>query len=339
MSPTTYSHFTDVFVCHPQQETRTRPQRKTHHTRMMTAVMTITTTIAAMTLMCIFLTMDATVKLTSPIRSTRGPMLRLRRGRRGMHAINENIHHDVWDSILCEGVPVSLREIVSFATVQLKLEDTVQNHKKLLQCAWHLGWHVTSTASDKVVTHYWGGGVTPNTTNSYLRGDWVEIQGTETCRGVQTSRLARIICGVKIQNIKRVFNKSFKRSGVWENKACFKGDYVVYLLVRYAYAHPDTGRSRGPENRPLCPGELKSTHCLWKWYNRTGNYRRGCWRERPWNRHKHLFGDTVEQQQLRKANEARAWYDFIQVSNVISHTNVQIDFDRPDTFLQSIMWC
>ena len=286
-----------------------------------------------------FLNCRTTNKLTSPVQSRHHTMLRLRRGRRGMHAVNDNIHHDVWDSILCEGVPVSLREIVSLAAVQLKLQDTEQNHKRLLECSWNLGWHVTSTTSDKVATHYWGGGVTPNTTSAYLRGDWIEIHGNEDCRGVQTSRLARVICGVKIKNIKRVFNKTFERLGVWENKSSFKGDYVVYLLIRYAGAHPDTAQNRGPENRPLCPGELQYTHCLWKWYERPRNYRRGCWRPRPWERHKHLFGDTEEQQLLRKRKEARAWYDLIQVSNVRSHTNVQIDFDRPDTFLQSVMWC
>ena len=111
---------------------------------------------------------DTTVKLTSPVRSRHGAILRLRRGRRGMHAVNGHIHHDIWDSILCEGVPVSLREIVSLTAAQLKLQDTEQNRKQLLQCDWHLGWHVTSTTSDKVSTHYWGGGVTPKTTSPYL---------------------------------------------------------------------------------------------------------------------------------------------------------------------------
>ena len=66
---------------------------------------------------------------------------------------------------------------------------------------------------------------------------------------------------------------------------------------------------------------------------------RGCWRQRPWERHKHLFGDTHEQQELRKDQEKRAWYDVIQSSNVIAHANVQTDCDRPGAFLQSIMWC
>ena len=96
---------------------------------------------------------------------------------------------------------------------------------------------------------------------------------------------------------------------------------------------------RGPEHRPLCPGPLKNTHCLWKWCQRGGNFRRGCWRDRPWARHKHMFGDSEEEQNKRKTQEARAWFDFIQSSNVGCHTNVKEDWDRPEDLLQSVMWC
>jgi len=132
-------------------------------------------------------------------------MLRLQRGRRGLHTVAGHIHHDIWDTILCEGVPVSLREIVSLAAVHLHLPDNDSNRKKLLQCHWTLGWHVTSRDSDGSARHYWGGGVTPPTTTARLRGDWVEIQGSELCRGVRTSRLARVICGVEIRNVKKFF--------------------------------------------------------------------------------------------------------------------------------------
>ena len=81
----------------------------------------------------------------------------------------------------------------------------------------------------------------------------------------------------------------------------------------------DGGRLRGPEHRPLCPGPLRDTHCLWMWYQRPATFRRGCWRPRPWERHKHMFGETEELQNLRKAQEARAWFDLIQTSNITCH--------------------
>ena len=280
-----------------------------------------------------------TVKLTATIRSQEIGLSQLRRGRRGLVIPGENIHQDIWDRVLCEGVPVSLRELVSLAASQLGLENNNgDNLTKLLQCSWSLGWHVTAKDEDGVTSHYWGGGVTAKTTSNYLRGDWIEIAGTEQIRRVETSRLARVICGVKIGNIKKVFGAVI-RDEVWENKQCKKGDYVVYLLVRYASAHPESGRRRGPNYRPLCPGELQNTHALWKWHERPITFKRGCWRQRPWERHKHLFGDTHEQQELRKDQEKRAWYDVIQSSNVIAHANVQTDCDRPGAFLQSIMWC
>ena len=279
-----------------------------------------------------------TTKLTCTMHGTSTAMSRLLRGRRGMHIVHDDIHHDTWDRVLCEGVPISLRELVSLAAVHLRLPDTELTHKRLLMCSWTLGYHVTSTDSSGHATHYWGGGVTPNTTSTFKRGDWVEIEGSEMCRGVRTSRLGRIICGVRISNVKGVFDGGIS-DDVWENDFCKAKDYVVFLLVRYAMSHQDVRRQRGPEHRPLCPGPLKDTHCLWKWCQRGGNFRRGCFRTRPWERHKHMFGDTEEEQNRRKTQEARAWFDFIQSSNIGCHTNVKEDWDRQDALLQSVMWC
>ena len=52
-----------------------------------------------------------------------------------------------------------------------------------------------------------------------------------------------------------------------------------------------------------------------------------------------MFGATEEEQNARKIQEALAWYDFVQTDNIIGHTNVRKDWDRPDSFLQSVMWC
>ena len=276
------------------------------------------------------------VKLTALIRaSAHVGMQPLCAARRRLVAPCAILHHDTWDAILCAGVPVSLRELVSLSLKQLQLRDNQRNRQKMLQCSWELGWHVTSTLSG-VTYHYWGGGVTPDTTDSFRRGDWVEVAGTELCARVRTSRLARIVCGVKIRNIKQFF-ENVDDTG-WESADCREKDYVVYLLVRYATPHPDCGRERGPEHRPLCPGKLRDTHCLWKWFERHATFRRGCWRARPWDRHKHLFGDTLEQQERRKEQECRAWYDIIQSNNILGNTNVTQDWDRPDSFLQSVIW-
>ena len=277
------------------------------------------------------------VKLTSLIRTREHPgMTPLTSARRNHVAPCVMLHHDIWDAVLCEGVPVSLRELISLTLVQLQLADTQTNRHKMLQCTWTLGWHVTATSSG-VTSHYWGGGVTPNTTDRFRRGDWVEIAGTELCRGALSSRLARVICGVKIDNIKRVF-ENVNGENVWQNEDCEKQDYVVLILVRYAKPHPECGRARGPECRPLCPGELRSTHCLWKWHQRPATFRRGCWRPRPWERHKRLFGDTPEEQDKRHEQEKFAWYDVLSSNNIVGHTNVTSDWDRDESFLQSVMW-
>ena len=283
-------------------------------------------------------TVGAMVKLTNLLESDEIGLSPLRRGGRDMHSPERTLHHDVWDRVLCEGVPVSLRELVSFACAQLQLEGEL-NRNQLLRCSWSLGWHVTQRTVDGTIRHFWGGGVTPNTTTNYRRGDWVEVSGKEMFRGELTSRLARIVCGVKIGNIRQVFRDQAIHESVWETEDCKARDYAVYLLVRYAAPHAACGRRRGPEKRPLCPGEFQSTHCLWTWYERPPQYRRGCWRERPWSRHRHLFGNTEQDQQSRRRAEARAWYDLIKVSDISDYANVSKDYDRPDAFLQSVMWC
>lgn len=276
------------------------------------------------------------VKLTAAITLSAHPgMLPLITARRGLLVPCAILHHDIWDTVLCAGVPVSLRELVCLSLSQLQLRDNETNRHKLLQCSWDLGWHVTNRSSG-VTSHYWGGGVTPDTTDSFRRGDWVEIAGTEVIRSEQTSRLGRVICGFKIRNIKKVFDNVDVEG--WENAECQKKDYVVFLLIRYATPHPACGRARGPKCRPLCPGVLCSTHCLWKWHERPVTFRRGCWNARPWERHKHLFGNTLEQQETRNTQECLAWYDVIQSSNIVGHTNVTPDWDRDESFLQSVMW-
>jgi len=221
------------------------------------------------------------------------------------------------------------------------LQNTQSNRQTMLQCSWSLGWHVTvSSAPGGKVMHYWGGGVTPKTSSRYLRGDWVEVDGTDRIGRQETSRLARIICGVRITKIPNFFgpdqiHDDFTYLDDHDQRKCQQT--VVLLLVRYAGPHPHA-RLRGPDHRPLCPGELQNTHCLWKWHQRPRGYRRGCWRPRPWSRHKQCFGHTFAQQQIRYTKEARAWYDVIQPEHIKSHTNVQTDWDREDSFLQSIMW-
>ena len=101
--------------------------------------------------------------------------------------------------------------------------------------------------------------------------------------------------------------------------------------------YQDVGRQRGP--RTQTSSVSGSSKGLWKLCQRGENFRRDCWRARPWERHKHMFGDTEEDQNRRKTQETREWFDFIQSSNIVCHTNVKEDWDRPETSLPSVMWC
>ena len=186
-----------------------------------------------------------------------------------------------------------------------------------------------------------GGGVTPNTTTNYLRGDWLETNVTDVINGVETSRLVKLICGVSVEKFKQcdgltIPNNLFETE---ENKEHNNNEGKVhFLLVRYAQRHPLCRGRRGPNHRPICPGWLRDTHCLWEWAKRNATFRRGCLQEDRWDDNKHFFGNSEESQELRKRNEMRAWYDLIQISDIKSYANVQKDPDN-NGYLQSVMWC
>ena len=259
------------------------------------------------------------------------------RNRRGLPLQASDRSH-IWNYVLCEGVPVSLLEMVHLVLEHLGVAVNMENSRAVLRCDWELGWHVAASTHDCTVKHYRGGGVTPGTTSNLLRGDWVETTVTDTQGGVVTSRLARVICGIRISNMRSPHTASLSNT-TWETLYNEHHRTVYYLLVRYAAPHPATLGKRGPEHRPLCPGSLSDTHCLWSWAKRPAKFRRGCLRGVAWNRNKRLFGNDNASQLIRKLGEEKAWYDLVQCSEIKSHANVQVDPDREQSFLQSVMWC
>ena len=283
------------------------------------------------------------VRLTHIISGQERALTVLARGSRGM---SQPLHPSTWDTIICAGVPLSLRELVCAVVDNLGLQVNTDNCDKVLECSWNLGWHVSCTTSCGTTRHFRGGGAIRGSTSAYLRGDWVETLITDEDKaGVKTSRLCRIICGVQLKNLRKVTRLDFAVNDAdsddeltWETVKNKKDDVMNFLLVRYAKPHPHV-RRRGPKHRPLCPGILKDTHCLWTWTKRDNTFRRGCFVGRAWDRNKHFFGDNLESQNSRKTSEQHAWYDLIQVSDIVSHTNVQLYPDRDQNFLQSVMWC
>ena len=189
-----------------------------------------------------------------------------------------------------------------------------------------------------ITRQFRGGGVTPDTTSSFLRGDWVETRITDLHNGVTTSRLVRIICSVRVTNFTKVTGCALSDE-MYQTEKNKEEDTVYFLLVRYARSHALCRRNRGPDHRPLCPGLLRDTHCLWEWATRDRGFRRGCLQGRNWDVNKHFFGHTDESQEIRRNNESRAWYDLIQTGDIVKYANLQPDPDTEDSYLQSVMWC
>ena len=128
------------------------------------------------------------VRLSNIIQSDSNGLVTLYRGSRGVVAASRKFHSNTLDTVLHEGVPLSVRELVSLVAEQLQLPqpDQVDTIHKLLLCSWKLGWHVTGCTDTGDKSDFWGGGVTPNTTNHLLRGDWIEISGMSSwCMSVR----------------------------------------------------------------------------------------------------------------------------------------------------------
>ena len=248
-------------------------------------------------------------------------------------------HQDQWDTILCPSVLVSRQEVLLLLAERLNLSRNKAGMHRVARCQISLGQHVTVTTASKMRLHYWG-------TGSYSRISpkkwpyWVEVEGYETARssGRKTSRLAYVVCGIQLKQVSLALG-TMMPTPMREVKGEVGKDSLTFLLVRYAQAHPSAIR-RGPEHRPLCPGPLQTTHCLWTWASRPVGYQRGCFRSRPWQRHARYFGQTREQRQQVKESEARAWYDIVQVTTAGNYANVQADVgpDGEVVFLQSLLF-
>ena len=284
------------------------------------------------------------ITITSAITGTDLAFQIFSRGSRGMITSKTKLDRSTWDTVIHEGVPLSIRELVDTVADNLRLSVTRETASMLLMCTWRFGWHIKSVVNNGDTRIFRGGGVTPGTTSTFLRGDWVETDISDHMDGVvTTSRLARVICAIRLGDVHRHTGLVFPvtsdhyRLLKWETEQNRKDDVLHLLLVRYAQPSP-RARGRGPHHRPLCPGIMRDTHCLWEWAKRSNSYKRGCFRGRSWDRNKHFFGDTVQSQNYRRDMERLAWYDVIQISDIRNHTNVQLDPDRQNTFLQSVMW-
>ena len=70
---------------------------------------------------------------------------------------NEIQHNmTIFDNLLCEGVPISVREFLCLFAERVRYP--VEDSHLLLQCSWTLGYHVKSVTSKGVTRNYGGGG-------------------------------------------------------------------------------------------------------------------------------------------------------------------------------------
>ena len=257
-------------------------------------------------------------------------------------------HADKWDTIICPDILVSRKELLLLLAEKLRTTRNQSGMRMVAKCITSIDRHVTVTTVSNMNLHYWGSG----TYNCVGRRSakwqtWVEVEGYDRLGSSKrlTSRLAFVVCAVHLKNIRDNMGAplapELHEVEAQTRRPDSRGpDSVTFCLIRYATPHP-SATGRGPQHRPLCPGPLENTHCLWTWASRPESHERGCFRPRPWSRHRRHFGSTPDAQEKRKELNLRAWYDLIQVTNIKNYANVQKDPDPHldgEVFLQSCVW-
>ena len=66
------------------------------------------------------------------------------RGSRGMISSQTKLNRSTWDTVIHEGVPLSIRELVDTVADNLRLSVTRDTATMLLMCTWRFGWHIKS---------------------------------------------------------------------------------------------------------------------------------------------------------------------------------------------------
>ena len=248
-------------------------------------------------------------------------------------------HSDNWDAIICPDILVSRKELLQLLAEKLHTPRNRMGMKKVARCIHSINRHVTVTTVSKMRLHYWSSG-TYNCVGrkSSAWQTWVEVEGYDRSGSSRrlTSRLAFVVCAIHLKHIRSAIGVPL----TVELCEVDDEDSATFFLIRYAAPHR-SATHRGPEHKPLCPGPLKNTHCLWTWASRPETHERGCFRTRPWSRHRRHFGSTPDEQEKRMESNRRAWYDLIQVTNIKNYANVQQDPDPlldGEVFLQSRVW-
>ena len=122
-------------------------------------------------------------------------------------------------------------------------------------------------------------------------------------------------------------------------------DSITFVVGRWLEPHPDAW-DRDAEHRPVCPGPLRANNCLWRYVKTTRDRRSltndGGTCSESFVLHRAMFGDTRDEQNLRRSREMNAYYGLIKRESIINKMNMCNTFvgntSEPvyDTWLQSV---
>ena len=230
-------------------------------------------------------------------------------------------------SILHPQARVTRVEVLDLLCAKLNLPTTIHSYQRLQHLHFQLGQKLVREGDGKTfwATDY---NYTFETSHkSRRRRDIVLVKGAEqrlylTDTGEHVTKLNALcgeaVCFLKISDLGEInVPPELERD---ESSTVDQPTYT-FILLRYFEPDPSRNSERDPLHRPLCTGPLHINHCLWR-YAQAKTYRKAISTgtglpNESFDRQKHMFGETPEEQTRLFDMEKKAYYALISPNNVV----------------------
>ena len=220
-------------------------------------------------------------------------------------------------SFLHEQALITRHEVMGLLCKHFLLPKTPVTYSSMNELGWHFAQKLIRQDGKK----FWA----TDTRFPYggLRRDNLRIIGSEYTGTGSNKRRNALCCQavlfLTVTNLTTILRHA--RTSVATNT-------MTFVLGRWFQPHRYV-RLRDNDNRPICPGHLKTNHCLWK-YARTERPRPAMViNDRPsaaFERQKLLFGVNGDQQIRRYERDKHAYYCLLETNTIAGTMNMCPEF-------------
>jgi len=230
-------------------------------------------------------------------------------------------------------------ELLDMLCDKLQMSKTRESYSMLQCLSWTFGRKLVMP--NGVV--YWA------TDTDYLgdtdssRRDVFRIHGSERCRQLETSFCCEAVVFVQISGWHLLLDAMPNRELPRYLAQDLDSDTLRFVLGRWLTDHPDSTR-RDSTFRPVCPGPLEHTHCLWKYAKTTRPRKLMTTNGRPsaaFTACKDMFGSTHHAVYKKWDEEQRAYYTLLLTSTIVTTSQISREYipgqmDLSDAWLETV---